>query len=235
MPSGIVVSELIKSSLRLVGAIASGETPTAEEANDSLMVLNDLLENWSTESLSVWGSSNQTFNLVAGQTQYTIGPGGNFNTIRPLAIDAAYCSFSGVDFPVEIIDQQAYNQISIKTMQQPIVEQLLYVNEFPLGVITLWPVPRQVVPLTLTQRRLLTFPVALADALVGPPGFVKAIRYCLAVELAPEFGMEASPTVATIAVDAKGDFKRANIDNNATARYDDALTTPQVALYQRGY
>ena len=234
MPSGIVVSDLIRSSMRLIGAIATGETPTADEVNDGLLVLNDMLENWSTETLSVWGSSNQTFNTAANQSVYTIGPTGNWVTARPQDIDDAYCNFSGVDFPIKVISQEQYNEINLKTMKQPIVERLLYVNEFPLGVVTLWPVPTAAMPLTLTMNRILSFPVLATDTLTGPPGFLKAIRYCLAVEFAPEFGVEASNTVIQVAADAKGDYKRANLPL-LVAGYDDALTVPQVALYQRGY
>lgn len=234
MPSGIIVSDLIRSSMRLIGVIATGETPTADEANDGLLVLNDLLENWSTENLSVWGSSNQTFVLVPGQSIYTIGPLGNWVTDRPMDILDAYMTFSGVDFPVVCINQEQYNEINLKSMQQPIVERLLYVNEFPLGKVTVWPVPTQANNLTLTMGRILDFPVALTDTLTGPPGFLKALRYCLAVEFAPEFGVEASPTVLAVANDAKGDYKRSNM-TEVVAQYDAALTVPQVALYQRGY
>lgn len=234
MPTGIIVSDLLRSSMRLIGAIATGETPTADEAADGLLVLNDMLENWSTETLSVWGSSNITFNLVPTQRTYTIGPAGNWVTQRPQDIDDAYCTFSGVDFPIKVISQEQYNEINLKSMAQPIVERLLYVNEFPLGVVTVWPVPTQAIPITLTMQRILTFPVALTDTLTGPPGYMKALRYCLAVEMAPEFGVEPSPTVITVAADAKGDYKRANLPL-IVAQYDDALTVPQVALYQRGY
>lgn len=226
MPTGIVVSDLIKSSMRLIGAIATGETPTADEANDGLLVLNDMLENWSTETLSVWGSSNITFNLVANQRTYTIGPAGNWATQRPQDVNDAYCTFSGVDFPIKVISQEQYNEINLKGMGQPIVERLLYVNEFPLGIVTVWPVPTQAIPITLTMQRILTFPIALTDVLTGPPGYLKALRYCLAVEFAPEFGVEASATVVQVAADAKGDYKRANIPL-VEAQYDDA--------FQRGY
>lgn len=234
MSGGIIVSDLIRSSMRLIGAIATGETPSAEEVTDGLLVLNDMLENWSTETLSVWGSSNQTFILIANQATYSIGPAGNWNTTRPQDIDGAYCTFGGVDFPIEVISQQQYNDISIKSMKQPITERLLYVNEFPLGVVAVWPVPTQNTLITLTMSRVLAFPVAVTDVLTGPPGFLKALRYCLAVEFAPEFGIEASATVIQVAADAKGDYKRANIPL-AVSSYDDALTTPQVAIYQRGY
>lgn len=234
MPSGIIVSDLIRSSMRLIGAIATGETPTAEELEDGLLVLNDLLENWSTEKLSVWGSANETFSLVANQAVYTVGPSGNWNTQRPQDIDGAYCNFGGVDFPIEVISQEQYNGISLKTMKQPIVERLLYVNEFPLGLVTVWPVPAQSIPIVLTAARLLTYPVAAADTLTGPPGFLKALRYCLAVDFAPEFGIEPSATVVAVMADAKGDYKRANLPL-VVAGYDDAIVTPQVATYHQGY
>lgn len=223
MPSPIAVQTLIKSSLRLIGAVASGENPTPEEMDDALLVLNDMLENWSTETLSVWGSADQTFNLVPGQSVYTIGVGGNFNATRPVYIDDSFMTFSGIDTPVLSISQQEYNGINLKTMQQPVVERMLYVNDFPLGQITLWPVPNSTSTITLSCSRVLASGVVSTDTLAGPPGYLKALRYCLAVELAPEFGVEASQTVVAVAADAKGDYKKSNMVD-VVARYDDALT-----------
>lgn len=223
MPSPIAVSTLVKSSLRLIGALASGENPTPEELDDALLVLNDLYENWSTEKLSVWGAANQTFALVPGQATYTIGTGGNFNTTRPVSIDDSYTTFSGIDTPVRSIGQEEYNMVPLKTMQQPVVEQLLYVNDFPLGRITMWPVPSTAATITLSIGRVLGSSILATDTLTGPPGFLKAIRFCLAVEMAPEFGVEASPTVVQVAVDAKGDYKKTNM-TEVVARFDDAIT-----------
>lgn len=234
MPSPIQALDLIKSAMRLNGSIATGETPTDEEANDGLAVLNDMLENWSTEKLSVWQSANESFPMVPGQATYTIGAAGNFNTTRPVNIAAAYNTFGGVDFPIEIITQDDYNLINLKSMQQPVVEKLLYLNDYPLGLITLWPVPNQAGPLVLSTDRVLAFPVTLMTMLSGPPGYLKALRYCLAIEYASEFGIEVLPTVQQVAADAKADFKRANI-TPVTMRCDDALVNPPVALYQRGY
>lgn len=234
MPNAIIVSDLITSSMRLIGAIATGETPTADEARDGLLVLNDMLENWSAERLSVWGTANETFSTVAGQAVYTIGPAGDFNTTRPVYITDAYCTFGGVDFPVSIWGQEEYNRISLKSMQQPIVEKLLYVNDAPLGLITLWPVPSQVIPLVLSTGQVLTNPVTLATSLTGPPGFTKALRFCLAVEYAAEFGVSPPAIVVQIAADSKGDYKRANMVP-VVSTYDAALVTPSRATWQEGY
>jgi len=234
MPSPIAAVDLINSSARLAKVLASGETLNANELSDSLLVLNDILEQWSTNSLAVWGEANETFNLIAGQSVYTIGPGGAFNTVRPVAICDAYCNFGGVDFHINQMSQEKYNLISLKTMAQPIVEQLLYVNDFPLGLITVWPVPTQAIPITLSTGRVLSTPVVAATLLTGPPGYLKALRYALAVELGAEFGVDPSPVVLETAAVSMADYKRSNI-TVVEARFDDALTVDPVALYQRGY
>lgn len=225
MPSPIAVTTLVNSSLRLIGALASGEDATPAELNDALLVLNDLYENWSTEKLSVWGAANQTFALVPGQATYTIGVGGNFNTTRPVYINDSYTTFSGIDTPVRSISQEEYNLLSLKTMQQPVVEELLYVNEYPLGRITVYPVPSAAATITLSIARTLASTITATDTLTGPPGFLKAIRYCLAVEMAPEFGTEASATVVQVASDAKGDYKKSN-QTDLVASFDAAMLGP---------
>lgn len=229
MPSPTTAIDLITRSMRLAKILADGETPTASEAVDALATLNDVLENWDTEPLSVWGAANETFATVAGQAVYTIGPGGNFNTDRPERVDGAYVNFNGVDFDLEIVDQLKYNTISLKTQQQPIPQWLLYVTDFPLGLITLWPVPSQVVPITITAGRILSQIPTLATAINYPPGGAKALRYALAVELAVEYGVPPDPVLASLAADAKGDYKRANF-TPVRSTYDAAL----VGVYGTG-
>jgi hypothetical protein len=213
--------DLITRAMKLGRILADGETPTASEANDALAVLNDMLENWSTEPQSVWSTNNFTGTLNPLQSVYTIGPTGDFVTIRPSAIHGAYCKLNGVDFPVDVIGQLEYNDIHLKTMEQPIVNKLLYVNDYPNGIITVWPVPIQQSTLTLTFDRLLT-PLALTDEIAYPPGANKALRWGLAVELMLEYGMPVDPGIAATAADAKADYKRSNTTRRV-ARQDAAL------------
>lgn len=223
MPSPTTAIDLITRSMRLAKILAAGETPTSDEATDALATLNDILENWSTEPMSVWGAAVEIFNTVAAQATYTIGPAGNFNTTRPERISGAYVRFNGVDFPVAIIGQAEYNEIGLKTQQQPIAEKLLYVTDFPLGLITLWPVPSQVVQLVLSNDRLLTQIATTATTINYPPGAAKALRYALATELCVEFGAPLDAALVALAADAKADYKRANM-TPVKAAYDMALT-----------
>lgn len=234
MPTPTTALALISGAMRLFGALASGEEPTPDEAKDGLAVLNDLLEDWSLQNLAVWGSVNQSFTTSPGVSTYTIGAGGTFNVNRPIDIFGAYCTFGGVDFPIDLIDQDRYNRIDLKTQQQPIIEQLLYINEVPLGTIVLWPVPMMAVPLVLSLKEVLTNVPDIATTLVYPPGYAKALRYALAVNLAPEFGKTAPPDVLGIAKTSKGTLKVANM-RTPTMGFDGVLTGEGPVTWQRGY
>ena len=234
MPSGITATALITSSLRTINAIASGETPTSEELTDALAQLNDLLENWSTQMQAVYMSQMEAFATVGGQAAYTIGPAGNWNTTRPVYIDGnAICTFQGVDFPVEQIGQGQYNEIGLKTLQQPIVEQFLYQNSAPLGMIFLYPTPSQAVTISLNTQRVLSSVPTIATTLTLPPGYLLAIRYNLAVLLAPDYRKAVTDEVKSIAASSFGAIKRANTQKRQ-ARFDAALSPGDPVRWQTG-
>lgn len=227
--------ELLNSSARLATILASGETLTSDEAIDGLKVLNDLLENWSTERLSVWSRDNQVFPLVLGTATYTIGPGGNFSTTRPVRVSNSFVRVLGADFPVTVWGQGEYDQVAVKNVGG-IPERMLYVNDTPLGTLTLYPVPsNQPMDLHLSIDRLLSFPLIFTTVLAFPPGYERALRFALAVNLASEYGIELSPTVHAIAKDSKADIKRSN-QIRVLSAYDPALQgSPGFAYWQRGF
>lgn len=234
MPSPTTAGALVTSSLRLIGAIATGETPTAAELNDGLSALNDLLENWSTQNLAMYGSAVETFPTVAGQALYTIGPAGNWNTVRPVRIDGdGYCTFNGVDFPVSQIGQGEYDMIGLKTQQQPIVERLLYVNTNPLGQITLWPVPSGIVNITINTDRVLTAVTDQSTAMIFPPGYMLPMRYHLGIMMAPDYGRTITPEITAVATSAFAALKRANKVRRIVT-FDGALVDSGPTIWQTG-
>lgn len=213
MPSPVTVYDLLVKSMRLVNIIAVAETPDAEEINDALYVLQDMLEAWQIESLAVWPVPTVSFNLVSGQRTRTIGPSGNFNvTPRPDKIPSAYTTYQGVDIDVEVIDQYTYNLIPLKDMSAPIVERMLYIPDWPLGILTFWPVPSANNPIVLTYTGDGARPgiVSLTDMCNWPPGYSRAVRYNLATQLAPEYGRFITTEVSEIARVSKGKLKVTN-------------------------
>lgn len=225
MPSPSTALTIIEDALGLTNAVSVDQQLTTDEVSDSLRALNDLLEIFSTRNLAVYGSANQTFNTVANQSVYTIGTGGNWNTTRPVRIvEPGYSVVSGSTFALTSMTQEEYNLIAVKTQTQAYPDRYLYVNDFPLGLITLWPVPSAITPVTLSIDRVLTAISSAGAALSFPPGYAMVFKYKLAIMLAPMFGKKVAnyPDIVATANQSFADICRAN-QTLKIMSYDPAL------------
>lgn len=81
---------IIKSAMRKVGVLTKTENPSADEAQDGLEMLNDLLSSFSNDSMVIYARYSEDFTLSGGTGSYTIGTGGAFNTARPVKIISAF-------------------------------------------------------------------------------------------------------------------------------------------------
>ena len=189
--------DLIKGSLRLIGAIAAGEEPNNAEAQDALASLNSLIESWQNDRLMVYAVLPQTFTLVPGKWAYTLGPKGDFDTPRPVKIEKCSLLYGNgpqqLNLPVRLVDVDEYNRFIVPEVQSPIPTALYVDSNFPLRTLHFYPVPS-----TTNQVQLYTWqPVeefaALTTVLALPPGYERAMRYALACELAPEYGVDPIP------------------------------------------
>jgi hypothetical protein len=72
--------DIISRSLKDIGALEAGETPTPDAAQDAFDLLNDMIDQLSNESMMVFYKTEIIFPIVSGQTQYTIGPGGQIGS-----------------------------------------------------------------------------------------------------------------------------------------------------------
>lgn len=209
------VRDLVKGSLRLIGAIAQGETPSAPEASDALTSLNGMLDGWSTEKLIIYDETFEDLTLIPSQQLYTIGSGGNFNTTRPLRISKAFIKKTNgsdyVEYPIEIANEDEWAMIASKSVSSTYPQKLYYEQAYPLGKIRLWPVPTEANTLVLYSWKPLTAFASLDTTISIPPGYLRAIRYNLAMELAPEYGKPTSTEVMAIASESKTAIKRLNI------------------------
>ena len=79
----------IQRALRLLGVLAEGETSSAAVMQDSLTALNQMIESWNTERLSVFSTQDQVFSWPASVLSRTLGPTGDFVGNRPILLDDA--------------------------------------------------------------------------------------------------------------------------------------------------
>ena len=76
--------DIISRALKDIGALEAGESPSADAVQDAFDMLNDMVGQWSNEDMMVFYKNEIIFPITPGQTQYTIGPGGQIG-----------CSFVG--------------------------------------------------------------------------------------------------------------------------------------------
>ena len=203
---------IIDRALRLIGAIASGESPTAAESNDGLVALNAMISSWQTEKLNVYAFVDTAFTLVNGDGSYTVGPAGNFAlTPRPSKIESCFVRISDIDYPVELIDKDRWFAIPDKTSTSDIPMYAYYEPSLSTGTLLVWPVPNAASSLHIITWTSLSELAALATTITLPQGYERALAYNLAIEVASEYEKEVSQSVAMIAAESKAAIKRVNI------------------------
>lgn len=203
----------INGALRLIGQLAEGETPSAATSQDALTAMNQMVDSWSIERLAVFSTQDQVFMWPPGAISRTLGPTGDFVGNRPVLLDdSTYFRdpANNISFGIKILNQQQYNGIAVKTVTST-YPQVIWINmTYPDIEMYVYPVPTKVLEWHFVSVSELTQPATLATVLTFPPGYLRAFRYCLACEIAAEFGVEPSPQVSRIAMTSKRNLKRIN-------------------------
>lgn len=218
----------INRAFRLLGSLAEGETPSAAMSQDALMALNQMIESWNIERLSVFCTQDQVFTWPSGELSRTLGPSGDFVGNRPVLFDDAtyFKAPNGVSYGIKFISQQQYDGIAVKTVTST-YPQVIFANmTYPNVEMFVYPRPTQDLEWHFVSVQELDQPANLATDLFFPPGYLRAFTYNLAMEIAPEFGVEPSPQVQRIAMTSKRDLKRIN-------NPDDVMALPYALVANR--
>ncbi|MFH2076316.1 MAG: hypothetical protein ABIJ57_13385 [Pseudomonadota bacterium] len=205
---------LIKAALRSIGVIATGEAPTTDEYADSLESLKFMLRHWQARNMRIYYTKQDTLALT-GAASYTIGSGGDCNTVRPASIRGAYVRDSNsFDHPVKIIDEDKYRSLRLKNISGT-VEYIWYSPEYPLGKIYTFPTGGSA--LYIDSLKPLTEPGAITSDVGFPPEYDEAVKWGLAVRLGPEFGRPLSAEIVALAKTALDDIEMRNFAEQINA------------------
>ena len=229
----------INGALRLIGQLAEGETPSAATSQDSLTAMNQMLDSWSSERLSVFSTQDQVFSWPPGLKSRTLGPTGDFVGNRPVLLDdATYFRdpANNISFGIKIINQQQYDGIAVKTVTST-YPQVIWLNmDMPNIDMYIYPVPTKTLEWHFISVTELDQPATLATSLIIPPGYLRAFRFNLACEIAAEFGVEPPPSVQRIAMSSKRNIKRINNpDDVMSLPYSIVATRQRFNIYAGNY
>ncbi len=173
-------------------------TPTSQQLIDGLQDLQNMLSSWSADGLAVPSFSTDELTLVSGQSVYTIGSGGDFDTVRPLWLISAFIRISNIDYPVHNMAKKIYNRITAKdTEAQP--SRMYYDPQYPLGKIKFNYEADSAYAFHLISMKPLSEPSTLATAFSVPNEANLAMIFNLAVILSADNNVKLLPQVFSIA------------------------------------
>jgi hypothetical protein len=143
----MTVQDLITESLLALGEISPGQRPSASESARAFSVLNDILSSWTTQHRKVHAIDNLQFPLESGKGSYTLGPGGDFESFRPVKIQAANVvryddgDPIGLAKPLELVSSSDWAAIPEKGMEAKQPLKLYNDNQYPAIGLHVWPIP----------------------------------------------------------------------------------------------
>lgn len=222
---------LITDVLLDMGVIADQETPTASQSVGALVKLNDLIESWNLDPQKLYGATEFIVPFVANKATYTIGIGGDLNIPRPNGVFAAFVRNTTAtpsqqqDIPIAILNDQQWADIPVKGMTGTFPYAVWFNMTNPLITAYVTPIP------TGSNYSLVFWDnndnaaLALNTVLDLPPGYKRALKYALFIELAAGYQIQVPASIASLAISSKLSVDRQNVSINTLntsvgVRYD---------------
>jgi hypothetical protein len=194
--------------MRLIGAIAAGETLETNELNDALVTLNQMLSSWNTEGASLVARKRLLVSVFGTNGPYTLPE-------RPVRIESASLASGGIDSQLEIVDSAGWEATPEKQATTVYVRKLYCDYGYPTAVVYIAPMPRLSGQLEMWIYALMTQIASLTTPIDLPPGYEMAVRYNLAVALLPEYPRsEVDPTLLPQAQNYKASIVQLNSQNH---------------------
>ncbi len=212
--------DLAIDALTDLGVLAAGEPAETDDLLTALRAMNRLIDQWAAERLNIYTVTETTWSIVSGTQTYTVGSGGVVNIPRPTYINKINYRYTPtgstvqIDFPMSKFTDDEWASQTLKLLQSTLPRAFYYNPTYPLGTLTLWPIPvSPPAPLTgvlYAPQQVGEF-TALSTLVDLPPGYRRMIVKGLAVELAAAYQRNLPDELRQHAEEAKSVVKRSNL------------------------
>lgn len=214
--------DIVIDAMKEIGALASGETPSNDDAADVLRKLQRLIDRYNARETMIYNVNFTLFTLnppATPETPTTIGPGGDFDVNqRPVSISNIGLILEGtpgVELPLNRRDDDWWANNRIKGLTSTLPTDYYYSPAWPLGQIFFWPVPTASHQVRVESRLVLGEYNGLDDDFTMPPAYWDLIVYELAISIGPSF--EREPTSTLIGL-WKAAIKAVQVNNISSPR-----------------
>lgn len=210
--------DIITLALKEATILGVGQSALAEDINDGLTYLQEMMDAWQITRWMVPGLYRVSM-PGNDQESNTIGTGGYFNVERPSDIKGAYVvqlntGQTPVSLPMrKIFSYEDYILIAVKSLAS-LPRAFFYDNAWVggLGNVYVWPIPSSIYQIYLLIERELAFPAnSLDTVIVLPKGYAEAIRLNLAIRMISAYQVSnPSPSTGVLAKLALNRIKKVN-------------------------
>lgn len=203
------VLSVITDALADANVIDRGETPSADDSQTALDLLNQMLAMWQVDNVTVYAQQRTSFSPT-GALSYAVGTGQTVNMARPAKFDFAYWRDNGIDSRIKFLDTfEQYESIPQKT-QAGEPQFAFYLPSYTTGTLYLYPQPSTGTVYLISQV-MLPASNALGDTLTLPPEYVLPIRSNLTLLVCGAYGAPVKPAIAATAQSSLRLLKRNNL------------------------
>ena len=188
------VSEIVSAAVRQLG-ISNLQGTKLSQCREAL---NIMLKDWALLPSGIGRTTRENFTLTSGTAEYTMGSGKDFDTTQPLRIVKSFVRSNAIDYPVGIFSVDGYGGVSQKaTADRP--HSLYRERYYGYDNLVLFPVPNAAYDLHIWSHKPLGTYTSLDDDLELPPEYEPAIKYNLALVVAPELAVKPYPSTVAMA------------------------------------
>lgn len=134
----ITARQLFYGAYRNAGMVFLEQTSIgADQEEEARELYNRMIDAWRAEGHTISHISREEFPLVANQSIYTVGPGGNFNTAWQEDIQRASLILTNqtpnAERPMEPLTIDQFQAWTLKDQATNIPQKFWYEKDFPLG------------------------------------------------------------------------------------------------------
>ena len=221
-------NDVIAGILRQMSSVTPGEAIDGTEASNALVVINRMLAAFSMEWGLLQDVTLESFPCILGKgtiaNPYTIGIGGDLNTVRPDTIfnQWIYDTVALIKYPLRQITDNQNRSITLDNIPS-IPKTLYYDQQYPLGKIYLFPIAAATTySIYLESYKPMAQFASLTSTLNLPEEYFEELVMLGTDELAPEYGWELTQRQIQ-KIDRTRDLMKARNFKRSVATFDPAI------------
>jgi hypothetical protein len=179
-------NDIIVQSMRLIGELTPNEIPSADQLNEGLYCLNDLLDSLSQAGIYIPFVRELSFNLVPNQSDYTVSnaianPDVEFDRI--IEVDLCNIIYLTTSYPLRVISlpERYLSMTQTNLTVRPQTVTLMRSNLY--STLRFYPIPDQQYEAQIRGKFMLDHLGLFTNLDEVPPYYFRFFRFALAREL----------------------------------------------------